>query len=516
MRNDVLILFVQRWGLPLSGASPSSAPEPAQARGSAEPPVHAPPTTLGQALRDAVQPLRDFTKVPPALTWAVNVPSFFEGLVYFGTLTVMTKFLSENIALGDISAGRLVSVFAGGVTGAMFLLGGLSDRWGVRRALLFSVLFLLVGRIIMALGETLHLVPGHYGSLHLTTMLGMLFIIIGYGAFQPSLYSAAKQYTNEKTAAMGYALIYGLQNLGAFTSGLLSPPVREASQPLIPPNGITGVLWTYTGLTLLCGLAVALGTRRRTGAGPEAVAVAKSLGAVRKEVAPGAALPLLGRVRRWLAEHPLADPRFSFFITVVVPVQTLFAHAWLTMPQYIERAYRDTPWVSRKFELFANLNPLFIFLLTPIVAALTPRANVYRMMIIGTAVMGLPTFLLVLGPHPASLVLFMVVTSFGEALWQPRFLQYIAELAPPGKTGLYMGIGQFPWFLTKVFTGWYSGWFLARYCPATGPQNTEFMWLVYALIAIVSPIGLILGQRWATSTGHSKKGTEAAVPASEK
>ena len=54
-------------------------------------------------------------------------------------------------------------------------------------------------------------------------------------------------------------------------------------------------------------------------------------------------------------------------------MQTLFAHNWLTLPLYIERAFRDTAWVSDNFEFFANVNPLLIFVLTPLVAALTPR-----------------------------------------------------------------------------------------------------------------------------------------------
>ncbi len=451
---------------------------------------------LRQALREIVQPLRDFTAVPPQLTYGVNLPSFFEGLVYFGTLTIMTKFLSENVALGDVAAGRLVAIFSGGVTGAMFLLGELSDRWGVRRAMLFAIAFLFLGRCVMSLGETLHLVPGFWGPLHFLTMLGMLLIIVGYGAFQPALYCAVKQYTDEKTAAMGYALIYAFQNLGAFASGVLSPQVRHLSERALPPNGISGVLWAYAGLTVLCGVAVLLGSRRGTPA-PVAAVVARTLVAAPKEVSAEFNKPLFARIGTWLAEHPLSDAKFSFFIFIVVPVQTLFAHAWLTMPLYIERAYRTTPWVSRNFELFSNLNPLLIFFMTPLVAALTPRANVYRMMILGTIVMAAPTFLLALGPYPLSLLLFSALTSVGEALWQPRFLQYIAEIAPPGKTGLYMGVGQFPWFLTKVITGMYSGWFLQHYCPAEGPQNTKFMWLVYSLIACVSPIGLVLARRWA-------------------
>ena len=62
-----------------------------------------------------------------------------------------------------------------------------------------------------------------------------------------------------------------------------------------------------------------------------------------------------------------------------------------------------------------------------------------------------------------------------------------------------MGIGQFPWFLTKVVTAIYSGWFLMKYCPAdTAPadMNTETMWLIYGAIAMATPIGLILAKGW--------------------
>jgi proton-dependent oligopeptide transporter, POT family len=87
----------------------------------------------------------------------------------------------------------------------------------------------------------------------------------------------------------------------------------------------------------------------------------------------------------------------------------------------------------------------------------------------------------------------------GEAMWSPRFLQWIAEVAPPGMTGIYMGLGQFPWFLTKVITSLYSGWFLMNYCPAGVPPSemrTEMMWFVYGLIAMITPTGLWLARSW--------------------
>ncbi|MDZ7626478.1 MAG: hypothetical protein U5J96_18780 [Ignavibacteriaceae bacterium] len=54
--------------------------------------------------------------------------------------------------------------------------------------------------------------------------------------------------------------------------------------------------------------------------------------------------------------------------------------------------------VSDNFEFFVNLNPILIFILTPMGTALTYKRNTYTMMIIGTLVMASPTFILVFGP----------------------------------------------------------------------------------------------------------------------
>jgi MFS family permease len=157
--------------------------------------------------------------------------------------------------------------------------------------------------------------------------------------------------------------------------------------------------------------------------------------------------------------------------------------------------------VKDNFEFFVNLNPILIFILTPMIAALTSKKNAYTMMIIGTLVMASPTFILALGPNINTLVAYIIIMTIGEAMWQPRFLQWVAEIAPKNMTGIYMGIGQFPWFMTKVVTSIYSGWFLMNYCPSpeqtpSVPMNTEFMWLIYGFIAIMSPVFLILARKW--------------------
>jgi POT family proton-dependent oligopeptide transporter len=186
-----------------------------------------------------------------------------------------------------------------------------------------------------------------------------------------------------------------------------------------------------------------------------------------------------------------------FFIFILIPVQTLFAHNWLTLPQYCNRAF--TGLVSDNYEFFVNFSPILIFILTPVVTALTTKRDTYGMMIAGTFVMAAPAFILAFGPSITTLFAYLILMTVGEAMWSARFLQWVAEIAPKGMTGIYMGIGQFPWFLTKVVTSLYSGWFLMNYCPAGVPpdqMHTETMWFIYGIIAIMSPLGLLLARGW--------------------
>lgn len=787
-------------------------------------------TPLQQAVREIVEPFKGLAHTSRSL-WGLYVSYVLEGMVYFGILTIFGKYLSENVGLSDLHAGWVYSFFTGGITLAMLFLGGVADKVGIRKALLYALGLMIFGRLAFAVSGTFFPGGGGFGSMmFLFIGVGMFLVVVGYGMYQPASYAGVKQFTNEKHAPMAFAMIYGLMNLGAFFSGVLSPIVRNSW-------GITSVFWVYAGATVLAFLCVLMVMSSRavardtvtdisakkpapSGEGREeaieaplftplfigaAVAVVLALGftiylvftsapgpldqplgvygkqlgsvpgllaepdpkdtkakpvteadfvkvaeevrrlealvvapaevpegagvdqksyqlirfivkeegafagglwewmprlriqvavndesarAVReqaralgvaymsaayrlvgnfnagvlariarqqklpdektipipdamrtrimeltaaeraemfrqlarlsvevgaeatralgdggaslgqilalearvleeaarlveggssgalpgllverfystgtyliKQVAPllvsrpkTGTLPLnerflgihfevqaafagmmmeagtaaidvpwgtslkrfgmryggpLGAVilftillvvllLRKRPDHPFHNGRFVFFIFILIPVQTLFAHNWLTLPYYIDRAFGGT-YVGQNFELFSNFNPILIFFLTPFVAALTMKVRVYTMMMWGTLVMAVPTFLLALPPSPAMLLLYILLMTIGEAMWQPRFLQWVAQIAPEGKTGAYMGIAQFPWFLTKVVTGFYSGYFLSKYCPLVGPQNTEMMWMIYGLMAMASPIALIAAARW--------------------
>ncbi|MCK4716507.1 MAG: MFS transporter, partial [Candidatus Marinimicrobia bacterium] len=308
--------------------------------------------------------------------------------------------------------------------------------------------------------------------------------------YQPACYTAVKQFTTGKTATMGYAMLYAIMNLGGFLPALISPPIRKQYE-------IIGVYWVYVALTVTGILIVAIILSKKTVQMALANVSKNKTETEKNEDDEMNKMSKKERVKYYIKNFPIRDGRFMFFIFVLIPVQTLFAHNWLTLPLYFSRAF--TGLVSDNFEFFVNFNPLLIFILAPMVAALTAKKDTYKMMILGTFVMAAPTFLLTLGPNLYTVFGYLIIMTIGEAMWQPRFLQWVAEIAPKNMTGIYMGIGQFPWFLTKIITAMYSGWFLMRYCPegvAPEMMNTESMWLIYGFIAIISPITLILAKGW--------------------
>lgn len=442
-------------------------------------------------LREIVQPFVDLVHAPRAL-WALNLSYFVEGFVYFGCLMYLAMYFNQYGAMNDRSAGYMVGVLTSGITFAMLFFGSRADHWGLRPTLLVCLLLMLVGRVALALLPRLGLAGGGLTSpFGLASMGALLFIVVGFGMYQPAIYAGVRQVTTPATSSMAFAMLYALSNLGGWLPSFLSP-VRERW-------GISGAMGVFAGASLAGMAALFLLLDRRTH--DRAVAAAKAAaepgpatGAEAGEVPKPASG---GGIGRWLREHPLADAKFATFIFCLIPVQTLFAYNWFILPQYVDRAYAGS-WVGQRFEAATQASSLLVFVLCPLVAAFSTRLKVYTMMLAGTTVMALAPFLLAFGPSPAGLLGYVLVLSVGEAMWQPRFLQFAAEIAPEGRTGAYMGVAQLPWFLTKLLVPLYSGAALVRWCPMPGQGGlrTGTMWLVFGLLAAVSPLFLLVSRGW--------------------
>ena len=441
-------------------------------------------------LAELVQPFLGLWPAPRAL-WAVYLLSFLEGFVYFGMLIYLAMYFNGTAgsatctpagwwapsprASPSACCSSAAAPTAGACAGpscvvpAAHVPGAHGPGPGAR-AWAWPRGGLLTPFIAVALG-------------------GILLIVLGYGMFTPAGYAAVRQFTTPASASMGFAMLYAVMNLGGWLPTFMSP-IRQRwgiQRRLRLLRGHHPVAFLAC-LASSCSSRNAGGRRLRRRRGP------RPDGPARRPRPPAGSLAGLGH---WLRNHPLADPKFACFIFCLVPVQTLFAYNWLVLPQYVNRAFAGT-WVGARFEAATSLNSLLIFMLCPVVAALTARTKVYPMMILGTALMGAPTFFLALGPTVRGLLAFIILMTVGEAIWQPRFLQYAAEIAPEGRTGAYMGVAQFPWFLTKMVVPVYSGAALARWCPdpSRGVLNTTPMWLIFGGVAMLTSVLLVLAKGW--------------------
>jgi len=453
---------------------------------------------VGRTWKEISQPFKDLFHTSRAL-FGLNLSYLIEGFTYFGVLGYLTLYFNEYVGLNDINAGQMVGVLTAGITLSMLFLGATVDWIGLRKAMIYSLLFMLAGRILISVAPNIG-VPGLWNSGHIFAMFGILGVVIGYGIYMPACYAGVKKLTTEKTSAMGYAMLYALMNLGGFLPGIVAPGIRQSTSML-------AVMWIYAIFTAV-GIFVVyfiITKKAYTKAIEEAGVDKKDSG--KEDDDELSKMNFNEKLRFYIKNFPLRDLRFLFFIFILIPVQTLFAHNWLTLPAYFKRAFEGT--VSNYFEFFTNFNPVLIFILTPMVTALTSKKDTYKMMIIGTFVMASPTFFLATGPSLTAVFAYLIIMSIGEAMWQPRFLQWVAEIAPKNMTGIYMGIGQFPWFLTKIITSLYSGWFLMNYCPdktIPSQMNTGTMWLIYGFIAIITPIGLLLARKWMIKGFKTKHG----------
>ncbi|TPV95747.1 MAG: MFS transporter [Myxococcales bacterium FL481] len=435
----------------------------------------------------------------------VNAINITEGIAYFGILALLTLFLQHGAGWSLQDSGSLVGWFTALVTLLMVPGGVVVDRLGVRRGFTVALGLMVLGRAVL-------LIPGVTGpgAAALWGTGSALFVMAAAnGVLQPALYAGVKEYTDPKTASMGYAVLYAAMNLGMAGELLIAGNVREwwaqsveSTDPSVQTNGLLGPLLLCMLITMATFVLHTTVFTRKVEARDRTAQEPVDDEYARKSFLEKA------------KSLPITDARFLYFIFILLFVRMLFAHQWLTVPHYA--TYELDVDVNK----FLAINPIVIVIFTPLITAYTQRVHVLTMMIVGTTISAVSTVLLWGPPSEGLLIAYMVLFSLGEAVWSSRFLEYVADMAPVGQVGAYMGLGCIPWFAAKMLTGQYSGHMLAKYIPEANPNpvdpetqgvlfraihefvallpagDASTMWTIYGVVACISPLGLIAARKW--------------------
>jgi MFS family permease len=448
-------------------------------------------------------------------------------IVAYGLVnSTLVLWLSSDLKYDDVSAGVLIAGWSTMMTLFTIMVGSLVDAIGLRKAFLIGFGVCIMARGVMA-----------FSVMRMIALpLGLLPLALGEALMTPVMVAAVKRYATTAQRSMAFSMFYAMMNVGFAISGTLFDRVRgtlgEYGHYTLPVLGTT--LSTYQTLILLGFLftipnllLMYFGLRDGVEVTDEGVRILVEKPKYAGESALRA-LYLSGRdaLRNWarifgsLWTQP-AFYRFLIFLSLVVFVRLIFYHMHYTFPKYGIRELGEGAPIGR---IFGVLNPVLIVLLVPIIGALTQKMSAYKTVIIGSFIAASSVFFMAMPPalfapladgplgdllvhkwfgiqgpvNPLYISIFLsvVVLSVGEAFYSPRLYEYPAAIAPKGQEASYMALSLLPYFVAKFFVGAVSGFLLVRYCPATGPRDSQTMWLIIGIMSMISPLGLLLLRRF--------------------
>ena len=442
-----------------------------------------------------------------------------------GTST-LGLWLSSDLHLSDQGAGFVIASWSSALTIFTVMVGSLVDAIGIRKSLLAGFGLCVLARFTMSF----------FSAQWIALPLGLLPLALGEALQTPVMVAAVRRFSTTKQRSIAYSIYYSMMNVGfavaAWTFDKVRAGLGEYGHYAIPYTGIQ--ISTYQTIILL-GLLFTIpnllityfGLREGVEATDEGVKIV-----VAEPKYPGEsflrafyfscrdALKDWVRIFSGLWTHSTFY-RFLAFFGLVVFVKLILYHMYYTFPKFGIRELGEGAPIGH---IFGLLNAVIVIFLAPVVGALTQKFSAYKAVIIGTAITALSVFFMAVPPelfqgladgwlgnlightwlglsgpvHPlyVAIILCVVMYSIGESFYSPRLYEYPAAIAPKGQEGSYLALSMLPYFFAKFVVGSISGFLLARYCPAEGPRNSQMIWLIVGLMALISPIGLIVFRRY--------------------
>ncbi|MEO5688156.1 MAG: peptide MFS transporter [Burkholderiaceae bacterium] len=348
---------------------------------------------------------------PPGLA-ILFLTEMWEKFSFFGMRTLQVYYMVKQLHYDQASASLVYGTYAAGVYLTPIVGGVISDRWlGRRRAVIIGGLLMACGHFMMA-SESLF-------------YLAMVTIACGNGLFLPNLPSQVRPlYAADDARLPGaFNLYYMGINLGAFFAPLVCGTLGE----------VYG--WHYgfgaAGIGMCVGLAIYVAGSRHLPADDAVQALAAAPAAGAREASRQQLLFLVGAG------------------LAVIVFRTAYEQTGNTLALWADAAVdRRAFGGAVPVTWFQSLNPLFVFVMTPLLVAFWNRrggsaapAAPLRKMAFGALAVAASYVLLAAVSHGADasgapvhwlwLVVFFAVLTFGELYILPVGLGMFAQLALP-------------------------------------------------------------------------------------
>ena len=456
----------------------------------------------------------------PRAFWIANSVELLERAAYYGVFIVITLYLSRILGFDDIQAAWISGGFSAGLYFLPTFTGALADKVGFRNSLLLAFALLSIGYLSLALFPLALEQNGlvEYGRKATFTGLQesdsrwliipiMVVIMIGGSFIKAVITATVATTTTAANRAKGFAIFYMMVNVGAFSGKTIVKPLRESMGDL----GLINLNYFAAGMTLVAFISILLFFKNA-----ERSTDAKSMDQI---------LQALWKV--------LTNGRLIFLILIITGFWMVQHQLYATMPKYVLRMAGEGASPS----WYANVNPLTVVLTVALVTSLMRRKSALFSMTTGMFIMPISALTMASGNllqgnvdlgfisfHPIAFMMIVgiIFQGLAESFISPRFLEYFSLQAPKGEEGMYLGFSHLHSFISSILGFGLSGYLLDAYCPdprkfasheawQAAASNAHYIWYVFATIALVSAISLIIYGK--VIRHQDKKAAEAGLRA---
>ena len=443
--------------------------------------------------------------------WIVQFSIFADSLAYFAMTTILTMYFTTTIGFNDEQSGAIVGVWTLMITISIFVAGFVSDYIGIKKSFLIAIGILAASRFFMGVAPLMF-----DGDILKYSTVGVIMLAsFGSALVVPVNMTAMKRYTNKETRSVAFNMYYVIMNLGGVLAGYLIWGTRE----IVGEVNSYMAIFDVAAVIYIFAFAAMLFLRGDNYQDLDEETEEEKAKAVERAATKRSFLQM---VREVFSESLFW--KFILFVTLTTGAKLGFANMFLLMPKYYMRVM--TTDVS--YGILNSMNPAIIVVGLIIATPIIKKFNVVTLIVVGTIVsaismlpMALPLDVLIQIPGITSyddaywfvIVLQIVIFSLGEIIWSPRLMEYTALIAPKEKIGSYMSLAALPQFIAKPLNGFLSGYLLMHYCYdgvkakiETGSlsytESPEIMWIFYFLIALSTPISILLLRKFLTSGTH--------------
>lgn len=312
-------------------------------------------------------------------------------------LPFLSKYLKEDLGFSYSEVGWIMVCFGLGSLVGSWLGGKLTDKLGFYKVMIFSLL--TSGLLFFVL---------QYITSFYAICIAMSLIMIIADMFRPAMFVSLGTYAKPENRTRALTLVRLAVNLG-FAAG-----------PALGGLIIMGI--GYQGLFWVDGLSCII-----------AISIFWILVKEKKRIVEPIDDALLSQTKTIFQDNAML-----VFLAVSFLTAMIFFQLFTTLPLYHAEKYGLTEFQTG---LLMTLNGFLIFLLEmPIVSYFErKKINKLKIVLVGSLLMGLSFFVLLLDTWAGILIISILLLTFGEMFAFPFSNTFALSRAPRGREGQYMG-----------------------------------------------------------------------------